>query len=81
MPTGDLIERAVGNALAAAVERVAATSGPRAYSVEQVANLLGVSRRTVYRLISDGKLPAVPHLTPLRIAASTLDDFLRAPTA
>jgi len=76
------IEQAVTIALAATlptvVDALAAMGGPRAYSVEQIAERLDVSRQTIYRLIRNGDLAAVPHLTPIRIAASTLDDFLRA---
>ncbi len=79
--TGDgLLERAVADALAAAlpaaVDRIAAQTGPRAYSVAQVAERLGLSHQTIYKLIRDGHLPTVPHLNPQRVAARALDEFL-----
>jgi len=77
----DAIEQALADALAHSlpdvVDRLAATAGPRAYSVEQVADRLDVSVQTVYRLIAAGHLATVPHLKPARVAASALDDFLR----
>ena len=82
MTTGplDAIERAVADALAntlpGVVERLAATAGPRAYSVAQVAERLGVSDQAVYRLIQAGHIWVVPHLNPKKIAASTLEAFL-----
>jgi excisionase family DNA binding protein len=76
----DAIERAVADALAntlpAVVDRLAETAGPRAYAVHQVAQRLEVSDQTVYRLIHDGHLPTVPHLSPARVAAAALDEFL-----
>jgi excisionase family DNA binding protein len=77
----DLIERAVADALTATlpgvVDRLAELGGPRAYSVAQVAQRLHVSTQTVYRLVRAGTLATVPHLSPPRIAASTLEDFMR----
>ncbi|HEY2303915.1 MAG TPA: helix-turn-helix domain-containing protein [Acidimicrobiales bacterium] len=76
----DAIERAVADALAntlpGVVDRLAETAGPRAYAVAQVAERLEVSDQTVYRLIKDGHLATVPHLSPTRIAAAALDEFL-----
>jgi excisionase family DNA binding protein len=76
----DALERAVADALAntlpAVVDRLAGTAGPRAYSVTQVAERLGVSDQTVYRLIGAGHLATVPHLNPQRVAAAALDEFL-----
>jgi excisionase family DNA binding protein len=45
--------------------------------VAQVAQRLHVSTQTVYRLVRAGTLATVPHLSPPRIAASTLEDFMR----
>lgn len=76
----DRIEQAIADALANAlpgvVDQLAATAGPRAYSVRQVSERLGVSEATVYRLVKAGAIPAVPHLPTIRIAASALDEFL-----
>lgn len=76
----DQIERALvdalTNALPGVVDQLAAVGGPRAYSVHEVAERLCVSDNTVRRLIQDGHLPTVPHLSPTRIAATMLDEFL-----
>ena len=76
----DAIERAVAdaltNALPGVVDQLAAIAGPRAYSVTQVAERLEVSEQTVYRLIAAGHLRTVPYLSPQRISAGALDEFL-----
>ena len=76
----DVIGRAVADALLIAlpgvVDQLAASAGPRAYSVADVADRLDVSTSTVYRLIRDGRLPTVPNLTPPRISAAALVDYL-----
>lgn len=76
----DTLERAIADALAAAlpgvVDQLAETAGPRAYTVSQVAERLGVSVDTVRRLIRRGHLAAVPHLSPTRVAGAALDEFL-----
>lgn len=72
----DAIEQAIADALTAAADRLAEVSGPRAYSVPQVAERLDVSEQTVRRLIHAGHLPTVPHLNPWRISAAALDEFL-----
>jgi excisionase family DNA binding protein len=76
----DSIERAIEDALRltlpGVVDRLAEVGGPRAYSVAQVAERLSLSEPTVRRLIHDGLLPTVPHLSPARIAATALEEFL-----
>jgi excisionase family DNA binding protein len=76
----DAIEAAVAVALAntlpGVVDQLAESAGPRAYSVTQVAERLEVSESTVRRLIADGHLAVVPHLSPVRVAAIALDEFL-----
>ena len=69
MSTTDALERATARLL----ER----SGPRAYSPLEVAERLGVSDDTVYRLILDGHLPTVPHLPRKRVPAAALEAFMR----
>ena len=76
-PTLDaIIGAAVADAVSGALEDLAAVAGPRAYSVTEVAERLDVSPQTVYRLIADGHLAAVPHLRPTRIAGTALEAFL-----
>jgi excisionase family DNA binding protein len=76
----DALARAVADTLTQTlpivVDRLAEVGGPRAYSVAQVADRLGLSEMTVRRLIADGHLPTVPHLNPQRVAASALAEFL-----
>jgi excisionase family DNA binding protein len=76
----DALERIFADALTfalpAAVDRLAANAGPRAYSVAEVAERLDVSETTVRRLIDAGHLPTVPHLNPKRIAMAALDQFM-----
>jgi excisionase family DNA binding protein len=78
----DALARAVADAmthtLPTVVDRLVEVGGPRAYSVVQVADRLGLSESTVRQLIRDGHLATVPHLNPIRIAASTLGDFFSA---
>lgn len=76
--TGDPIEAAVEAAILRVVDRLYDVAGPRAYSVKEVAARLGVSSRTVYRLIERGHLAIVPHVAPPRIAAVELDRFIAA---
>lgn len=52
--------------------------GPRAYSVAEVAERLSVSQRTVYRLIEDGYLHRLPHVSLPRIAKPELEAFIAA---
>jgi excisionase family DNA binding protein len=76
----DAIEQAVAdaltNSLPGVVDRLSEIGGPRAYSVTQVADRLGLSASTIWKLIRDGHLPTVPHLNPTRVAAAALDEFL-----
>jgi excisionase family DNA binding protein len=76
----DAIEQAVVDALTATlpgvVDRLAEAGGPRAYSVAHVAERLEVSEPTVRRLIHRGYIATVPHLSPVRVSASALEDFL-----
>lgn len=46
---------------------------PRYYRVEEVAHILAVSTRTVYRMIEDGKLPAVRVRRSIRIRCEDLE--------
>ena len=77
----DSFEAAVANAMTKAVplviDALTEATGPRAYSVDEVAGRLSVSASTVRRLIDDGKLAAVPNLSPPRVAADELAAFLR----
>jgi len=76
----DALEQALADALTralpAAVDHIAETGGPRAYSIAQVAERLEISESSVRRLIADGHLPAVPHVNPTRVAATALDELL-----
>jgi hypothetical protein len=78
--TADPIGRAVADALVrvlpGVVDQLAGTLGPRAYSVAEVADRLGVSKQTVYNLIRAGRLDTIPHLPMTRVAARALDAFL-----
>lgn len=77
----DAIERALADALVsalpAALDRLVELGGPRAYRLAEVADRLEVSEPTVRRMVADGRLETVPHLSPPRVAASTLEAFLR----
>jgi hypothetical protein len=76
----DAIERAVADALVntlpGVIDRLAAFCGPRAYSVHTVAERMDLSDQQVYRLIHAGHLQPIPHVSPQRIADSTLEAFL-----
>lgn len=50
----------------------------RIYKPEQVGDVLGVSRSTVYRLMSDGSLESIKVGASRRITAEQLDAFLAA---
>ena len=59
----------------AAVE-VPGTNGGRLYTVQEVANLLGVHAETVRRLIHSGGLPAVRVGRVLRVEEEALERYL-----
>jgi excisionase family DNA binding protein len=46
-------------------------------TVAEVAGVLRVSRMTVYRLIHDGKLPAVQVGRAMRVPEQAVQDYLR----
>ena len=47
------------------------------YTVAEAAKLLKVSRQTIYRLIDEGKLPAVRLKRCLRIQEKDLREFIK----
>jgi excisionase family DNA binding protein len=49
---------------------------PRAYSLAQVAAVLGIHRATVHRLVQAGKLKAISGFGVLKISDIELDRFL-----
>ena len=53
-----------------------ATSEKRSYSVAEVAQILGVSKRSVYKLCSSGELKSVRIGTKLRISKKSFDEWL-----
>ena len=55
-------------------------SSDRLLNVDQVAEILGVSRVSVYRRINDGTIPAGVRLGPraVRWRQSTIDDLMDA---
>lgn len=59
--------------------RMHATASPELLRIPQVAERLGVSRASVYRWITEGRLPAVQlggSGAPIRVPASELDRWL-----
>jgi excisionase family DNA binding protein len=56
---------------------VMVTTEPRFYTVEEVAQLLRVSARTVYRLVERGELRALRVGDLYRISQENLDSYLR----
>jgi excisionase family DNA binding protein len=72
------LEMAVVEVVERAVEEAIERDGPRAFSVVEVADRLGVSEQHVRNLIARGQLRRVPHLDPIRIAAAELVRFLGA---
>ena len=53
-----------------------ATPEKRSYSVAEVAEILGVSKRSVYNLCSSGELKSVRVGTKLRISKKSFDEWL-----
>lgn len=53
-----------------------AISEKRSYSVAEVAEILGVSKRSVYNLCSSGELKSVRIGTRLRISKRSFDEWL-----
>ena len=52
---------------------------PALYKIDEVAEMLNISKRSVYRLLTDGKLIAhsnTPGKTEIRILASSVDEYL-----
>jgi len=46
------------------------------YTPQQVAEILGVSRRSVYRWIKEGRLPALKFVSQVRIRDDDLERFV-----
>jgi excisionase family DNA binding protein len=46
------------------------------YSIPEVAEILGLSRSSVYRLVNEGKLEALAVRSLLRVRPSALDRYL-----
>ena len=46
------------------------------YTPQQVAEILGVSRRSVYRWIKEGRLPALKFVSQVRVKESDLEAFI-----
>lgn len=47
-----------------------------AYSVQQVAGMLGVSAKTIYRLVADNSMPHIRLGAAVRITRQQLEDFI-----
>lgn len=47
-----------------------------AYSVQQVASMLGVSAKTIYRLVADNTMPHIRLGAAVRITRQQLEDFI-----
>jgi excisionase family DNA binding protein len=79
-----LVRRAVREELGAVLDQVrdqvaaALRPEPKSYGVDQAAAMLGVSARTVRRLIDTGELPASRVGTRIVVPAAALDDHLHA---
>jgi hypothetical protein len=82
-PLLDAIEQILRNALTdilpGVIDRLVEVGGPRAYSVTNVAERIAVSESTVRRHIKAGHLQTVPHLSPERVSAAALEEFLAGP--
>lgn len=53
---------------------------PALYRIEQVAEILNISKRTVYRLLIEGKLVAhssTPGKSEIKILAESVDEYLQ----
>jgi excisionase family DNA binding protein len=48
---------------------------PRFYSVDQTAQILGISKMTVYRAIHDGSFPAIRVRGRFAVPAKAIDDM------
>ncbi len=53
-----------------------AVSEKRSYSVAEIAEILGVSKRSVYNLCSSGVIKSVRIGTKLRISKKSFDEWL-----
>ncbi|MCM1215573.1 MAG: helix-turn-helix domain-containing protein [Lachnospiraceae bacterium] len=53
-----------------------AAAGKRSYSVAEAAEILGVSRRSVYNLCAEGAFKAVHIGSRLRISKKSFDEWL-----
>lgn len=53
-----------------------ANEGKRSYSVAEVAEILGISKRSVYNLCANGTFRCVRIGTRLRISKKSFDDWL-----
>jgi len=51
------------------------------YSPAQVAEILGVTRRSVYRYVKEGRLPAIRFVSQIRVKESDLERFVSTPAA
>lgn len=52
----------------------------KVYTLKQIADLLQVSRQTIYNYIKDGKLQATKTGTQYRVTDEQLDAFIKANT-
>lgn len=53
-----------------------ADTGKRSYSVEEAAKILGVSKRSIYKLCSQDSFKSVRIGTKLRISKKSFDEWL-----
>jgi excisionase family DNA binding protein len=74
---GDALDAVIVEAIERGIEQVKDRLGPRAFTAQEAAQRLGVSDETVRRLVRDGHLRAVPHLSHIRIATDELEAFMR----
>lgn len=52
------------------------TPSIEAFSVQQVAGMLGVSAKTIYRLVADNTMPHIRLGAAVRITRQQLEDFI-----